>query len=137
MNFTEDSYKLLHDVQKKCNELNQKIDSIIRIMEIFTTYMQYASMMPDMPDIFNMFHMQNPFKEDADPDAFSPPPMPEGSETMNPNDFQKMMNAAKNSNQPMSQEEFNQIFDTLKQGKSPEEVARMEQMVQLAKSFMQ
>ena len=48
-----------------------------------------------------------------------------------------MMNAAKNSNQPMSQEEFNQIFDTLKQGKSPEEVARMEQMVQLAKSFMQ
>ena len=27
MNFTEDSYKLLHDVQKKCNELNQKIDS--------------------------------------------------------------------------------------------------------------
>ena len=137
MNFTEDSYKLLYDVQKKCNELNQKIDSIIRIMEIFTTYMQYSSMMPDMPDIFNMFHMQNPFKEDADPDAFSPPPMPEGSETMNPNDFQKMMNAAKNSNQPMSQEEFNQIFDTLKQGKSPEEVARMEQMVQLAKSFMQ
>ena len=136
MNFTEDSYKLLHDVQKKCNELNQKIDSIIRIMEIFTTYMQYSSMMPDMPDIFNMFHMQNPFKEGADPDAFSPPPMPEGSETMNPNDFQKMMNAAKNSNQPMSQEEFNQIFDTLKQGKSPEEVARMEQMVQLAKSFM-
>ena len=134
MNFTEDSYKLLHDVQKKCNELNQKIDSIIRIMEIFTTYMQYSSMMPDMPDIF---HMQNPFKEGADPDAFSPPPMPEGSETMNPNDFQKMMNAAKNSNQPMSQEEFNQIFDTLKQGKSPEEVARMEQMVQLAKSFMQ
>lgn len=137
MNFTEDSYKLLHDVQKKCNELNQKIDSIIRIMEIFTTYMQYSSMMPDMPDIFNMFHMQNPFKEDADPDAFSPPPMPEGSETMNPNDFQKMMNAAKNSNQQMSQEEFNQIFETLKQGKSPEEVARMEQMVQLAKSFMQ
>ena len=137
MNFTEDGYKVLHDVQKKCNELNQKIDSIIRIMEIFTTYMQYSSMMPDMPDIFNMFHMQNPFKEDADPDAFSPPPMPEGSETMNPNDFQKMMNAAKNSNQPMSQEEFNQIFDTLKQGKSPEEVARMEQMVQLAKSFMQ
>ena len=137
MNFTEDSYKLLRDVQKKCNELNQKIDSIIRIMEIFTTYMQYSSMMPDMPDIFNMFHMQNPFKEDADPDAFSPPPMPEGSETMNPNDFQKMMNAAKNSNQQMSQEEFNQIFETLKQGKSPEEVARMEQMVQLAKSFMQ
>ena len=40
MNFTEDSYKLLHDVQKKCNELNQKIDSIIRIMEMLTAYMQ-------------------------------------------------------------------------------------------------
>ena len=81
--------------------------------------------------------MQNQSGEGTDPDPFSPPPMPEGSESMNPNDFQKMMNAAKNSNQPMSQEEFNQIFDTLKQGKSPEEVARMEQMVQLAKSFMQ
>ena len=46
------------------------------------------------------------------------------------------MNAAKNSDQPMSQDEFNQIFETLKQGKSTEEVARMEQMVQLAKSFM-
>ena len=137
MNFTEDSYKLLHDVQKKCNELNQKIDSIIRIMEMLTTYMQYSSMMPDMSDLFHMFHMQNQSGEGTDPDPFSPPPMPEGSESMNPNDFQKMMNAAKNSNQPMSQEEFNQIFDTLKQGKSPEEVARMEQMVQLAKSFMQ
>ncbi len=137
MNFTEDSYKLLHDVQKKCNELNQKIDSIIRIMEMLTTYMQYSSMMPDMSDLFHMFHMQNQSGEGTDPDPFSPPPMPEGSESMNPNDFQKMMNAAKNSNQQMSQEEFNQIFETLKQGKSPEEVARMEQMVQLAKSFMQ
>jgi len=62
--------------------------------------------------------------------------MPERGDSMNPNDFQKIMNAAKNSNQQMSQEEFNQIFETLKQGKSPEEVARMEQMVQLAKSFM-
>ena len=121
MNFTEDSYKLLYDVQKKCNELNQKIDSIIRIMEMLTTYMQYSSMMPDMSDLFHMFHMQNQSGEGTDPDPFSPPPM----------------NAAKNSNQQMSQEEFNQIFETLKQGKSPEEVARMEQMVQLAKSFMQ
>ena len=137
MNFTEDSYKLLYDVQKKCNELNQKIDSIIRIMEMLTTYMQYSSMMPDMSDLFHMFHMQNQSGEGTDPDPFSPPPMPEGSESMNPNDFQKMMNAEKNSNQQMSQEEFNQIFETLKQGKSPEEVARMEQMVQLAKSFMQ
>ena len=142
MNFTEDSYKLLHDVQKKCNELNRKIDSIIRIMEMLTAYMQYSNMMSNMSDFSDIQNMQNMWntqmqsdKED-DPEAFSPPPMPEGSEDMNPNDFQKMMNAAKNSNQQMSQEEFNQIFDTLKQGKSPEEVARMEQMVQLAKSFM-
>ena len=55
---------------------------------------------------------------------------------MNPKDLQKIMNVAKQSDQQMSQDDFNQIFDTLKQGKSPEEVARMEQMVQLAKSFM-
>lgn len=142
MNFTEDGYKLLHDVQKKCNELNRKIDSIIRIMEMMTAYMQYSNMMSNMsdfPDIQNMQNMWNTQKQsdkEDNPEAFSPPPMTEGSEDMNPNDFQKMMNAAKNSNQQMSQEEFNQIFDTLKQGKSPEEVARMEQMVQLAKSFM-
>lgn len=128
MNFTEDSYKLLHDVQKKCNELNQKIDSIIRIMEMLTAYMQYSNMMSNM---------QNERDAEDNPEAFSPPPMPERGDSMNPNDFQKIMNAAKNSNQQMSQEEFNQIFETLKQGKSPEEVARMEQMVQLAKSFMQ
>lgn len=137
MNFTEDSYKLLHDVQKKCNELNQKIDSIIRIMEMLTTYMQYSNMMANMSDLSDIQNMQRQSNDEDDTDPFSPPPMPEGSDTMNPNDFQKMMNAAKNSNQPMSQEEFNQIFETLKQGKSPEEVARMEQMVQLAKSFMQ
>ena len=127
MNFTEDSYKLLHDVQKKCNELNQKIDSIIRIMEMLTAYMQYSNMMSNM---------QNERDAEDNPEAFSPPPMPERGDSMNPNDFQKIMNAAKNSNQQMSQEEFNQIIETLKQGKSPEEVARMEQMVQLAKSFM-
>ena len=154
MNFTEDGYKVLHDVQKKCNELNRKIDSILRIMEIMTAYMQYSNMMSDMPEGADMSHMaemmakmtnmtSNPpkemsedFEENSDSEHFSPPPMPEGSETMNPADFQKIMNAAKNSNQQMSQDEFNQIFETLKQGKSPEEVARMEQMVQLAKSFM-
>ena len=139
MNFTEDGYKVLHDVQKKCNELNQKIDSIIRIMEIMTAYMQYSNMMGDMPggpDMSNMADMISKMVDMPNPEVFSPPPMPEGSETMNPNDFQKIMNAAKNSNQQMSQAEFNQIFETLKQGKSPEEVARMEQMVQLARSFM-
>ena len=127
MNFTEDSYKLLHDVQKKCNELNQKIDSIIRIMDMLTAYMKYSNMMSNI---------KNERDAEDNPEAFSPPPMPERGDSMNPNDFQKIMNAAKNSNQQMSQEEFNQIFETLKQGKSPEEVARMEQMVQLAKSFM-
>lgn len=157
MNFTEDGYKVLHDVQKKCNELNRKIDSILRIMEIMTAYMQYSNMMSDMPEGADMSHMaemmakmtnmshrtssppkemSEDFEENSDSEHFSPPPMPEGSETMNPADFQKIMNAAKNSNQQMSQDEFNQIFETLKQGKSPEEVARMEQMVQLAKSFM-
>lgn len=166
MNFTEDGYKVLHDVQKKCTELNHKIDSIIRIMEIMTAYMQYSNMMADMPEgpdmskmadilskmtsmsnMNDMTHMTKAedspppsdmfYDSDVNPENDSPPLMPEGSETMNPNDFQKIMNAAKNSNQQMSQEEFNQIFETLKQGKSPEEVARMEQMVQLAKSFMQ
>ncbi len=118
MGSSDDIYKILHDVQKKCNELNHKIDSIIRIMEIFTTYMQYSNLMSD----FN-------------PDAFAQT-MSEGSDTMNPKDFQKIMNAAKQSDQQMSPDEFNQIFETLKQGKSAEEVARMEQMVQLAKSFM-
>jgi Xaa-Pro aminopeptidase len=136
MNFTEDGYKLLHDVQKKCNELNQKIDSMIRIMEMLTAYMQYSNMMSNMSDFSDMPSMQEQWDDTDNPEAFSPSPMPEGSETMNPNDFQKIMNAAKNSNQQMSQDEFNQIFETLKQGKSPEEVARMEQMVQLAKSFM-
>ncbi|MCI8559307.1 MAG: hypothetical protein HFI19_16450 [Lachnospiraceae bacterium] len=136
MNFTEDGYKLLHDVQKKCNELNQKIDSMIRIMEMLTAYMQYSNMMSNMSDFSDMPSMQEQWDDTDNPEAFSPSPMPEGSETMNPNDFQKIMNATKNSNQQMSQDEFNQIFETLKQGKSPEEVARMEQMVQLAKSFM-
>ena len=118
MNPNDDGYKILRDVQKKCHELNQKIDSMIRIMEVFTAYMQYSNKMADMDPL--------------DVTQF----MSEGSENMNPKDFQKIMNAAKNSDQPMSQDEFNQIFETLKQGKSTEEVARMEQMVQLAKSFM-
>ena len=55
---------------------------------------------------------------------------------MEPSEFQKIMNMAKNSDHPMSEGEFQEIFNTLKQGKSEEEVARMEQMVKLAKSFM-
>ncbi len=102
-----------------------------------TAYMQYSNMASGMSEGFDASVMADFISNmTADSEDFSPPPMPEGSETMNPNDFQKIMNAAKNSNQQMSQAEFNQIFETLKQGKSPEEVARMEQMVQLARSFM-
>ncbi len=118
MNLSDDIYKLLYEVQNKCHELNQKIDSIIRLMEMYSTYMQYSSMMPN----FNL----DPFVQS----------MPKESDSMNPKDFQKMMNAAKQSDQQMTPEEFNQLFETLKQGKSPEEAAKMDQMVQLARSFM-
>ena len=130
MSLGNDGYKILYDVQKKCNELNRKIDSIIRIMEMITTYIQYSNMMSEFQS-----GMQAGPSASGDPDAFSQSP-PEGSEGMNPNDFQKLMNAARQSDHQMTQDEFNQLFEALKQGKSAEEVARMEQMVQLAKSFM-
>ena len=132
MSLGNDGYKILYDVQKKCNELNRKIDSIIRIMEMITTYIQYSNMMSEFQA--GPSASENPDVSES-PDAFSQSP-PEGSEGMNPNDFQKLMNAARQSDHQMTQDEFNQLFEALKQGKSAEEVARMEQMVQLAKSFM-
>ena len=126
MSLGNDGYKILYDVQKKCNELNRKIDSIIRIMEMITTYIQYSNMMSEFQS-----DMQAGPSASGDPDAFSQSP-PEGSEGMNPNDFQKLMNAARQSDHQMTQDEFDQLFDALKPGKSAEEVARMEQMVQLA-----
>ena len=136
MNLGNDGYKILHDVQRKCNELNRKIDSIIRIMEMITTYIQYSNMMSEFQAGMQAgpSASENPDVSES-PDAFSQSP-PEGSEGMNPNDFQKLMNAARQSDHQMTQDEFNQLFEALKQGKSAEEVARMEQMVQLAKSFM-
>ena len=136
MNLGNDGYKMLHDVQRKCNELNRKIDSIIRIMEMITTYIQYSNMMSEFQAGMQAGSSasENPDVSES-PDAFSQSP-PEGSEGMNPNDFQKLMNAARQSDHQMTQDEFNQLFEALKQGKSAEEVARMEQMVQLAKSFM-
>ena len=133
MNLGNDGYKILHDVQRKCNELNRKIDSIIRIMEVLTTYLQYSSLMSefqaaqgtDAPD----------FQTHSGSGAFSQSP-PEGSDAMNQNDFQRILNAARQSDHPMTEDEFNQLFEALKQGKSAEEAARMEQMVQLAKSFL-
>ncbi len=136
MSLGNDGYKILYDVQKKCNELNRKIDSIIRVMEMITTYIQYSNMMSEFQAGMQAgpSASENPDVSES-PDAFSQSP-PEGSEGMNPNDFQKLMNAARQSDHQMTQDEFNQLFEALKQGKSAEEVARMEQMVQLAKSFM-
>ena len=136
MSLGNDGYKILYDVQKKCNELNRKIDSIIRIMEMITTYIQYSNMMSEFQAGMQAgpSASENPDVSES-PDAFSQSP-PEGSEGMNPNDFHKLMNAARQSDHQMTQDEFNQLFEALKQGKSAEEVARMEQMVQLAKSFM-
>ena len=136
MSLVNDGYKILYDVQKKCNELNRKIDSIIRIMEMITTYIQYSNMMSEFQAGMQAgpSASENPDVSES-PDAFSQSP-PEGSEGMNPNDFQKLMNAARQSDHQMTQDEFNQLFEALKQGKSAEEVARMEQMVQLAKIFM-
>lgn len=130
MSLGNDGYKILYDVQRKCNELNRKIDSIIRIMEMITTYIQYSNMMSEFQN-----GVQAEPAGSGEPGAFSQSP-PEGSDGMNPNDFQKLMNAARQSDHQMTQDEFNQLFEALKQGKSAEEVARMEQMVQLAKSFM-
>ena len=136
MSLGNDGYKILYDVQKKCNELNRKIDSIIRIMEMITTYIQYSNMMSEFQAGMQAgpSASENPDVSES-PDAFSQSP-PEGSEGMNPNDFQKLMNAARQSDHQMTQDEFNQLFEALKQGKSAEEVARMEQMVQLARSFL-
>ena len=55
---------------------------------------------------------------------------------MNPQEFQKILSAMRKDDKPMTQDEFDTIFETLKQGKSKEEIARMEQMVEMAKSFM-
>ena len=136
MRLGNNGYRVLYDVQKKCNELSQKIDSIIRMMEMLTTYIQYSNMMSEFQAGMQAgpSASENPDVSES-PDAFSQSP-PEGSEGMNPNDFQKLMNAARQSDHQMTQDEFNQLFEALKQGKSAEEVARMEQMVQLAKSFM-
>lgn len=118
MNQNEDHYKALYDVQKKCGDLNQKIDSIIRIIGMFSTYMQYSNMMSDL-----------------DPGTFQQLTT-ERSDSMNPIDLQRLLNTTKQSDHQMTQDEFNRIFDTMKQGKSAEEIARMEQMVQMARNFM-
>ena len=135
MNLGNDGYKMLHDVQRKCNELNRKIDSIIRIMEMLTTYLQYSSLMSEFQSAQGTDAPPPDFHAGRGSDAFSQSP-PEGSDAMNQNDFQRILNAARQSDHPMTEDEFNQLFEALKQGKSAEEAARMEQMVQLARSFL-
>lgn len=110
MSLGNDGYKILYDVQKKCNELNRKIDSIIRIMEMITTYIQYSNMMSEFQAGMQAgpSASENPDVSES-PDAFSQSP-PEGSEGMNPNDFQKLMNAARQSDHQMTQDEFNQLL---------------------------
>ena len=129
----DERYRILYKLQHKCNELNRKIDSLIRMMEMLTTYMKYSSIMTEMAAV-------QPSKSDSDSDSDDGQvhfdDAPERSNHMEPREFQKIMNMAKNSDHPMSEGEFQEIFNTLKQGKSEEEVARMEQMVKLARSFM-
>lgn len=135
MNLGNDGYKILHDVQRKCNELNRKIDSIIRIMEMLTTYLQYSSLMSEFQSAQGTDAPPPDYQTHSGSGAFSQSP-PEGSDAMNQNDFQRILNAARQSDHPMTEDEFNQLFEALKQGKSAEEAARMEQMVQLARSFL-
>ena len=49
----DERYRILYELQHKCNELNRKIDSLIRMMEILTTYMQYSSMMVSFSTAFS------------------------------------------------------------------------------------
>lgn len=129
----DERYRILYELQHKCNELNRKIDSLIRMMEMLTTYMKYSSIMTKwrLCSRLNLI-----LDSDSDDGQVHFDDAPERSNHMEPREFQKIMNMAKNSDHPMSEGEFQEIFNTLKQGKSEEEVARMEQMVKLAKSFM-
>ena len=133
----DNGVRILHDLQRKCNELNRKIDSLIRMMEMMATYMRYSGMMAEVAaaqaaasDMSSAAAFQAETPDGNDVDA------PEGEQGMEQRDFQKIMDMAKRSDHPMSEGEFQEIFNTLKQGKSEEEVARMEQMVKLARSFM-
>ena len=126
----DDGYRILRDLQRKCNELGRKIDSILRMMELMTTYMQYSGMMAEMATVTaEKDHPDAQAREDA-------PGNEVNMASMDPRELQRIMNAAKNSDHPMSEGEFQEIFESLKKGKNQDEIARMEQMVQLARSFM-
>ena len=115
----DDGYRILRDLQRKCNELGRKIDSILRMMELMTTYMQYSGMMAEMAAVT---------AEKEHPDAQAREDAP-GNEVnmarMDPRELQRMSDGV-----------LHEIFESLKKGKNQDEIARMEQMVQLARSFM-
>ncbi len=120
----EEPYQILYEVKAKCSEINNKVDSILHLLEILETYMTYSNMMQEMGP--------------PGGGPTSPPPnfSSKGNDAMNPQELQKILSSVKKNDKPMSEDEFNSICETMKQGKSPEEIARMEQMVQMAKSFM-
>lgn len=120
----EESFQILYEVKAKCSEINNKVDSILRLLEILETYMTYSNLMQEMGP--------------PGGDSRIPPPSfsSKGNDAMNPQELQKILSSVKNNDKPMSEDEFNTIFETMKQGKSQEEIARMEQMVQMAKNFM-
>lgn len=121
----DEPFQILYEVQSKCNDINQKIDSIIHLLEMLETYMTYSSLMQDLGPLTG---------GNSNPSHSDPPK--KGAPTMNPQEMQKILSSIKKDDKPMSQDEFDNIFETLKQGKSQEEIARMEQMVQMAKNFM-
>lgn len=129
----DERYRILYGLQHKCNELNRKIDSLIHMLEMLTTYMQYSSMMSEMTTAQMPSSGSDPGVDDG---QASFDDAPERSGRMDPKEFQRIMNMAKNPDHAMSDGEFQEIFESLKKGKSEEEVARMEQMVKLARSFM-
>jgi len=120
----EEPFHLLCEVKHKCGELTQKIDSLIHLFQMLETYMTYSNLMRDFEQAGNDTHSSRS-------DSHS-----KGNDAMNPQDMQKILSSVKNKDHSMTQDEFDTIFETLKQGKSQEEVARMEQMVQMAKSFL-
>ena len=120
----EEPFQILYEVQARCGEINQKIDSILQMLQVLETYMTYSNIMRDMAPSGDLEYRGTGKKQ------------MKGNDAMNPQEFQKILSAMRKDDKPMTQDEFDTIFETLKQGKSKEEIARMEQMVQMAKSFM-
>lgn len=48
----DERYRILYELQHKCNELNRKIDSLIRMMEMLTTYITILFFLASLVDEF-------------------------------------------------------------------------------------